>query len=127
MLDFTDEAFEQLINQAMDDLPTEYISGLKNVAILYEDEPSEQQRQKLKLRGDQSLFGLYEGVPRTQRGSGYNLVLPDKITPFKQPMLRVSPDLAALKWQVRHTLWHEVAHHYGLNHERIHNIEKNWQ
>ena len=127
MLDFTDEAFEQLINQAMDDLPTEYISGLKNVAILYEDEPSEQQRQKLKLRGDQSLFGLYEGVPRTQRGSGYNLVLPDKITLFKQPMLRVSPDLAALKWQVRHTLWHEVAHHYGLNHERIHNIEKNWQ
>jgi predicted Zn-dependent protease with MMP-like domain len=111
----------------MDELPQEYIKGLDNVVVTYDDEPTDSQRAKMKLRQDQSLFGLYEGIPLTQRGAGYNLVLPDKITIFKYPMLNYAEDEASLFRQVKHTLWHEIAHYYGLNHDRIHEIEDRWQ
>jgi predicted Zn-dependent protease with MMP-like domain len=126
MLEITDEQFESYIAQAMDEMPEEYIKRLNNVLITFEDEPSAEQRQKQKLRADQTLFGLYEGIPMNRRGAGYNLVLPDRITIFKGPMARSAPSLEALKAQVKHTLWHEIAHFYGLDHDRIHEIERHW-
>lgn len=123
MIEITDEEFDQTISNAMDELPQEYIKRLNNVAIVYADEPTPEQREKLKLRCDQTLFGLYEGVPLTKRGAGYNLVLPDKITIFKNPILYNSIDLDGFKRQVKHTLWHEIAHYYGLDHNRIHELE----
>ncbi|MDB5186415.1 MAG: hypothetical protein JWL85_938 [Candidatus Saccharibacteria bacterium] len=113
-----------MISESMDELPQEYISGLDNVVIIFEDNPSQEQRVKQKLRCDQTLFGLYEGIPRTQRGSGYNLVLPDKITLFKVPLEHASQNMSELKYNIKHTLWHEIAHHYGLDHDRIHALEK---
>lgn len=126
MVEVSDEEFEALINQSMDELPQDYIRNMKNVAVTYEDEPTHDQRLKQQLRQDQTLFGLYEGIPLTRRGAGYNLVLPDKITIFKKPITHASSDMISLKRQVKHTLWHEIAHHYGLDHERIHAIEQNW-
>ncbi len=126
MPDITDEQFEQFISDAMDELPKQYIEKLNNVAITFEDEPSPDQREKLKLRCNQSLFGLYEGIPLTKRGAGYNLVLPDKITIFKKPILSFSGDMTSFKKQIKHTLWHEIAHYYGLDHDRIHEIERHW-
>jgi predicted Zn-dependent protease with MMP-like domain len=123
MLSVSDEEFEKLIAEAMDTLPEKYVKGLSNVLVTYEDEPTPQQREELKLHCNQSLFGLYQGVPRTQRGNGYNMVLPDKITIFKNPILSYSRDLQSLKDQIRHTVWHEIAHHYGLDHDRIHALE----
>jgi predicted Zn-dependent protease with MMP-like domain len=123
VLSVSDEDFEKLIGEAMDTLPEKYVKGLNNVLITYEDEPTPEQREELKLHCNQTLFGLYQGIPRTKRGIGYNLVLPDKITLFKSPMLHASATLAELKEQVRHTLWHEIAHHYGLDHDRIHQLE----
>lgn len=123
MIEVTNEQFEQLINEAMDELPEERIKRLDNVAIVYEDDPSPEQRMKLKLRCDQTLFGLYEGVPLTKRGIGYNLVLPDKITIFKGPITHSADSMDALKEQVKHTLWHEIAHYYGLDHDQIHRLE----
>lgn len=127
MLDINDEQFADMIGQAMDELPEQYITGLKNVAVTYEDEPTPAQREKLKLNCHQTLYGLYEGIPLTKRGAGYNLVLPDKITIFKLPMLHASHDIAALKFQIKHTLWHEIAHYFGLDHDRIHELERNWR
>ena len=127
MIEVPDAEFEQMISRAMDELPQEYIRGLDNVAVTYDDEPTPHQRQKMKLRNDQTLFGLYEGSPRPQRGAGYNLVLPDKITIFKLPMLRVHHERGGLYREVKHTLWHEIAHFYGLDHDRIHEIEAHWQ
>lgn len=124
MVEVSDEQFDALISESMDELPQEYIKRLDNVAVVYDDQPSPEQRQKLKLRCDQSLYGLYEGIPLTKRGAGYNLVLPDKITIFKHPMLQLAHDLADLKRQVKHTLWHEIAHYYGLDHNRIHALEQ---
>lgn len=126
-MEISDVQFEELINQSMDELPQEYIRGLKNVAVTFDDEPTPEQRQKQQLSPDQTLFGLYEGIPLTRRGAGYNLVLPDKITIFKGPITRASHDAASLKAQVKHTLWHEIAHYYGLDHDRIHAIERGWR
>ncbi len=113
-----------MISRAMDELPQEYIRGLKNVVIIFEDYPSEEQRRKQNLQAYQTLFGLYEGVPLTQRGSGYNLVLPDRITLFKGPLEHASDTVEQLQERVKRTLWHEIAHYYGLGHDRIHTLER---
>ena len=123
MIEVTDELFEKLINESMDELPQEYIRNMKNVAVTIADEPTPDQLQKQHLHHGQTLLGLYEGIPLTKRGAGYNLVLPDKITLFKGPLMRNSFDMAGFKKQVKHTLWHEIAHHFGLDHARIHELE----
>jgi predicted Zn-dependent protease with MMP-like domain len=127
VMEVSDEQFEKLISQVMDELPAEYIERLDNVAITYADEPTPGQREKLRLRGNETLFGLYEGIPLTRRTNNYSLVLPDKITIFKNPILHVVHDLAGLRAQIKHTLWHEIAHYYGLDHDRIHEIEQHWR
>jgi predicted Zn-dependent protease with MMP-like domain len=126
MMDISDSQFEAYIATAMDEMPEQYMKHLNNVVITYEDEPTAEQRHKQQLRPDQTLYGLYEGIPLNRRGAGYNLVVPDKITIFKGPLSRAAPNEAALKAQVKHTLWHEIAHFYGLGHERIHEIERHW-
>lgn len=119
----SDEAFDQLVTKAMNELPQEYIKGLENVAIVYADWPNEHQAVKGKLQHDSLLLGLYEGIPLTQRGSGYTFVLPDVITLFKVPIQMVSHNNEELFEQVKRTLWHEIAHYYGLNHNRIDELQ----
>lgn len=127
MLMISDDHFSQLIGECMDELPPQYVIGMKNVLVTYEDAPSEEQRRKQKLQPYQTLYGLYEGVPLTKRNASYQFVVPDRITIFKMPMLQNANNLPELKAQVKHTLWHEIAHFYGLDHERIQEIERNWQ
>ena len=119
----TDDEFDAMITRAMDELPQHYIAGLKNVVITFENDPSEEQRRRQNLQAWQTLFGLYEGIPRTQRGNNYNLVLPDKITLFKNPLQQASGDVSQLQENIKRTLWHEIAHYYGLGHDRIHALE----
>ena len=120
----SDEDFEALIVKAMSELPQEYIKNLDNVAITFADEPTPEQLTKQGVRHGQLLLGLYEGIPLTARFStGYSGVLPDKITLFKYPIQMISRDDVELFEQVKRTLWHEIAHHYGLNHDRIHTLE----
>ena len=127
--DVSDEEFEKMISDAIDSLPEDRIKGLKNIAITYEDQPSSEQHKKLKLRNDQSLYGLYEGIPLTKRAAvsglfaGTPMVLPDKITIFKLPILYSARSIEEAREQVRHTLWHEIAHYYGLDHDRIDKLE----
>ena len=108
----------------MDELPQEYLKGLDNVAILYADEPDQYQAKKSGLHAGNLLLGLYEGIPLTQRGAGYSFVLPDKITLFKNALIMVSHDDASFFENIKRTLWHEIAHYYGLDHDRIHYLEK---
>ena len=120
-----DEDFDRLVTRAMDELPEEYIRNLDNVAITYADEPTPQQLQKQGVRHGQVLLGLYEGIPQTKRGAGYMMVLPDKITLFKNTILHVAgSDEERVFQQVKRTLWHEIAHHYGLEHSNIDELER---
>ena len=122
-MELSDEQFDALISRAMDELPQEYILGLNNVAITYADEPTAEQLKKQGVRENQLLLGLYEGIPQTQRGAGYTFVLPDKITLFKSSILKISRNENELFERIKRTLWHEIAHHYGLGHDRIHELE----
>lgn len=117
MRELPDEEFDTLITRAMDELPQEYIHNMHNVAIVMADAPDEQQRIKLKLRGDQLLLGLFEGVPRILQTGNESGLLPSKITLFKYPILAVTRDEQGLFEQIKRTLWHEIAHYYGLNHD----------
>lgn len=118
-----DQTFEEIVADGIDAIPEKYASRINNVAFVTQDEPTLEQRQKMHLQAYETLFGLYEGIPLTKRGIGYNLVLPDKITIFKQPLENASHNLADLKEKVRHTVWHEVAHYFGLGHEQIHRLD----
>ncbi len=124
MLDVTDTEFEAIIAEAIDNIPEHYARHMDNVAVTWAEEPTSEQLEKLRIRGG-TLFGLYEGIPRTKRTGNYSLVLPDKITIFKNPIVRICSTHEELKDQVAKTLWHEVAHHYGLDHDRIHELENN--
>ena len=119
----TNEEFDKMITGAMDELPQKYIAGLQNVLITFEDFPTSEQRRRQNLQVWQTLFGLYEGIPRTKRGSNYNMVLPDKITLFKGPLEQASNTSDELHENIKRTLWHEIAHFYGLGHDRIHELE----
>lgn len=122
MIQVSDDEFQELINQALDSLPGEHAQNIKNVAILYEQVPTAEQREKNNLRPDQTLLGLYEGVPLSQR-QGMGRVLPDKITLFKQPLCFQADTVDGLREAIRHTLWHEIAHYYGLDHGKIRELE----
>lgn len=124
MIDVSKDEFTALIGEALDTLPQEYVQRLlKDVAVTWEDDPSPEQREQLKLRGNQTLFGLYEGLPLPQRYNGSTKITPDKITIFKGPITMVSRDRADLREQIRHTVWHEMAHYFGLDHDKIHELE----
>lgn len=122
MIEVNDEQFQELINRALGELPGEHVKNIKNVAILYEAEPTEEQRRAGRLKPYQTLLGLYEGRPLSER-QGMTKTLPDKITLFKGPLTRQATTTGELKEQIKHTLWHEIAHYYGLDHDRIHELE----
>jgi predicted Zn-dependent protease with MMP-like domain len=122
-MEIPDEEFEALIGQALDELPEKYVSRLlKHVVVTWDYDPTPEQRHKLQLRHNQTLFGLYEGVPLTQRYVGGSPILPDKITIFKGPIVGYSHDLTSLKEQIKKTVWHEMSHYFGLDHKRIHEL-----
>lgn len=122
MIEVDDNEFQRLVDEALGELPGEHVKNIKNVAILYEDIPTPEQRQQTKLQPYQTLLGLYEGTPLSQR-QGMTRFLPDKITLFKLPLQQHANSPGELKEQIKHTLWHEIAHYYGLNHDRIRELE----
>jgi len=114
----SDDEFRKIVSDAIDNIPKKYQDRLENVAFIVEDEPTAELRHRQGLRSYETLLGLYEGAPLPTR-FGNTKVLPDKITLFKKPLLAVSRDKSHLKEQIYHTIWHEVAHYFGLDHKRI--------
>ncbi len=119
----TQEQFEELVRQGIDSIDPKFLAKLKNVEIVVEDDPTPFQLEKLKLRGA-LLFGLYEGVPLTKRES-YGQVLPDKITIFKNPIEQVYSNPEDIKKAVKNTVWHEIAHHFGMDERQVRSAEQN--
>ncbi len=118
----TNEEFEKLVKEGIDAIPEKFLARLENVEIVIEDDPTPFQVEKLRLRGG-SLFGLYEGVPLTKRQS-YGQVLPDKITIFKNQIERFFVNPEDIKKAVKDTVWHEIAHHFGMDEHQVREAEK---
>jgi predicted Zn-dependent protease with MMP-like domain len=107
--------FEEIIQTALDSLPAELRERISNVEVVVEDEPP----------FGQPLLGLYQGVPLTRRGTGYNGALPDKITIYRGPLERLyGYDPVLLEDRVRQVVLHEVAHHFGISDERLIEIDR---
>lgn len=120
----SDEWFEQVVSDAITAIPEPYNERLGTINFQIAEQPTLEQRRKLKLRPYQALFGLYEGVPLPQRNGNVHAIVPDTITIFTHPMLHAFPDKESLRVQIHKTIWHEVAHFYGLNHDRIEELER---
>ncbi len=115
-----DEQFEQLVAEAVDSLPPFFLEKMQNIEILVASWPTPATLRRVGIRPGSTLLGLYEGIPLTQRTSGYMLVAPDVITIYQGPIEQVTnSDPAAIQAQVRHTVIHEIAHHFGISDERL--------
>jgi predicted Zn-dependent protease with MMP-like domain len=115
------EAFAELVADALDSLPQEFLDRMENVEVLIEDWPSREDLETagLSSRDRWSLLGLYHGVPLTHRGASYS-ALPDTITIYQKPIERLAAeDDDDIRDQVRHTVIHEIAHYYGISDERL--------
>ncbi|MGN6242248.1 MAG: metallopeptidase family protein [Motilibacteraceae bacterium] len=116
------DEFDELVADALDGIPGELARAMRNVVVLVEDEPEPAQLEAHAEGADgdgPELLGLYEGVPLTERDGWYSGVLPDRITLFRGPLLRRCSSREELVEEVRITVVHEVAHHFGIDDERL--------
>jgi len=113
MIEVTREEFEGLVAEALDTIPTELADLLDNVVIVVEDDaPAD----------DPHLLGLYSGVPLTERGSWYAGILPDQISIYRNPTLAICDTRDDVVEEVHITVVHEIAHHFGIDDDRLHDL-----
>ena len=120
------EEFENLVEQAVKDLPEEIRKKIENVAILVEAKPTEEQLRKTGIRYGGFLLGLYEGIPQTTWGKGFGGNLPDKITIFQGSIENLASATAEIKEVVKTVVWHEIAHHFGIGEKEVRKLEQKW-
>jgi predicted Zn-dependent protease with MMP-like domain len=111
--------FERLVAQALDSLPSEFQEKMENVDLVIEDWPTPEELSRAGLPRGETLFGLYEGVPLTERTSRYGLVLPDKITLYQGPIEACCRTARDVRRKVRQVVLHELGHHFGISEERL--------
>ncbi|MDQ7844578.1 MAG: metallopeptidase family protein [Armatimonadota bacterium] len=111
--------FEALVARALDAIPEEIAAQMRNVDVVVEDWPSEEHYERLGLAPDEWLFGLYEGTPLLERGIIADPLLPDKITIFKGPLEAACETEEEIEEEIRRTVVHEVAHHFGIDEDRL--------
>ncbi len=124
--------FDHLVAEGFDTLPVWVQEKISNVALLTEDEPSEEDRRTQGLEDDETLLGLYKGIPLSARGDGYGvgMTLPDTITLYRLPILDMAEEevgenandavyLARVRQIIADTIWHEYAHHFGMDEHEV--------
>jgi predicted Zn-dependent protease with MMP-like domain len=111
--------FEELVSRAIEGLPEEFIERMENIDVVVEDEPSIAQLEKSDIAKDETLLGLYEGIPLTERTGGYSFVIPDKISIFQKPIEAACENDAQIIDEVRRVVLHEIAHHFGIDDDRL--------
>lgn len=120
----TQKEFEKLVEEGLAQIPARFHVLMDNVVVVVEEEARAEQRGAVGIRRDEILLGLYEGVPRTARGIHYGSVIPDKITIFKKPIETLGKTAKGISELVRDTVWHEVAHHFGMDDTAIKKSER---
>lgn len=115
--------FEELVAEAIDGLPDDILTMLDNVEIVVADAPTAEQLDEAGgMDAGEMLLGLYEGIPLTDRTSSYGMVLPDKITLFQGALELACADEESLRHEVRVTVIHELAHHFGISDRRLYEL-----
>jgi predicted Zn-dependent protease with MMP-like domain len=116
------DSFDAIVAEALEALPAEFARHMANVEVQIEQRPTREHRRAVGLKPWQDLYGLYQGVPLTQRAGG-DPFLPDLITIFQEPLERDFPGTEVLRAQVRRTILHEIAHFFGISDERLHELD----
>ncbi|MBU6323689.1 MAG: metallopeptidase family protein [Patescibacteria group bacterium] len=129
----TPEEFERIAADSFGRVPERFRARIKNVALLVEDRPDEETRKEEGLADDETLLGLYRGVPQTARGDFYSGVLPDTITLYRLPLLEEAEEVSretgrpfpeCVREAVEETVWHEVAHYFGMDEPEVDERER---
>lgn len=122
----TREQFRRLVAEAVETIPARFRKHLRNIAIVVEDEPSPDLLAEMEIQPPDTLFGLYQGIPLTERRWDYGNALPDRITIFRFPIEDVCETYDDVVTEIGETLIHEVGHFFGLSEEELEEIEERY-
>lgn len=122
----TREEFRELVEEAIDTIPAKFAREVRNLAIVIEDEPSQDLLVEMEMEPGDSLLGLYQGTPLNERGWGYGNQLPDRITLFQQTIEDDCDDDDEIVVAIGETLIHELGHYFGMSEEQIMEIEERY-
>jgi predicted Zn-dependent protease with MMP-like domain len=120
----TREAFTALVEEALREIPRRFRKAMRNVAVVVEEEPSQDILDEMEIDEDDTLFGLYQGTPLTQRGWGYGNNLPDRISIYQKPIEEACADEEEIRNCIAETVIHEFGHYFGMSEEEIEEIEE---
>jgi len=116
--------FETLVTEALGEIPRRFREAMTNVAVVVEDEPSPELLEEMEVEPPDTLFGLYQGTPLTEREWSYGNALPDRITIFRRPIEEACEDENEIIDEIAQTVIHEFGHYFGLSEEEIEEIEE---
>jgi predicted Zn-dependent protease with MMP-like domain len=122
----TRERFTELVEEALRGIPRRFRDAMNNVAVVVEDEPSQELLDEMEMEPGDTLFGLYHGTPLTQRESTYGNTLPDRISIYQLPIEEACEDEEDIRMCVAETVIHEFGHYFGLSEEEIEEIEERY-
>ncbi len=122
----TRQKFEKLVAEAIELIPARFRREMKNIAVVVEDEPSEELLEEMEIEPPDSLYGLYQGTPLPERTWGYGNTLPDRVTLFKGVIEEDCETEDDVRDCIAETLIHEVGHYFGLSEEEIEEIEERY-
>ena len=122
----TKERFTELVEEALRGIPRRFRDAIKNVAVVIEDEPSQELLDEMEMEPGDTLFGLYQGTPLTERESNYGNALPDRISIYQLPIEEACEDEDDIRLCVAETVIHEFGHYFGLSEEEIEEIEEKY-
>jgi predicted Zn-dependent protease with MMP-like domain len=120
----TREAFTAVVEEALREIPRRFRKAMRNVAVVIEDEPSDDILDEMEIDEGDTLFGLYQGTPLTQRGWGYGNSLPDRISIYQKPIEEACADEEEIRDCIAETVIHEFGHYFGMSEEEIEEIEE---
>jgi predicted Zn-dependent protease with MMP-like domain len=118
------EIFEKLVDEAMEQLPRALAARIENLAVKIQDRPTRAQLRRWDIPPDDELLGFYEGVPLTERTTNYGMIAPDVIYIFQEPIEESCASEQNIPAQVRRTVRHEIAHHFGIDDERLEELDR---
>jgi predicted Zn-dependent protease with MMP-like domain len=118
--------FERLVADALASIPRQFRDAMQNIAIVVEDEPSRALLREMDIEPPDTLLGLYQGIPLTERRWDYGNALPDRVLIFQGPHERSAEDDEDLVTAIGETLIHEIGHYFGMSEEQIEEIEENY-